>query len=620
MTFKVKQKKSLPKISRIRLAKLPIPVIFIIVWFVAAFIFYLRFPNNFHYPNFFAEDGRDFVGNINDNGFIAALFSKFNGYFVFGLYLLTGLGYIINNLFFEGHFYQLPVALAIVSYAFLGLCCALPVLLLRKYLNLYYLITLTFLLALLPLPNYSYGTFGTIGNLKFLFSYTAVLLVMYRLTLKRADKRIILVDSALVVCVLTTAGAYFVLPFILLSDSFGIKRLVKERRFSALKPVFAKENVSLWSMIGLCTVGILQIISVAIEGVPKFDHYLNEPYQPAKTIELFIGRTFLYPIFTAAYDHLNDVVVVVIAIAIVFISVIFAKREYRVYYLLSAYMAFVCTLIFVANRTGVSTLLSHYKTSGPDNFFYAQNFIAVTGFTLLIYGVSSQFKNKLRYFFPATIGSILMAGSIYTNITNSPYTYMQYNVGTIGQQLKGKCSTNESDTSITFTVYPFDLIHMTGNRNLFCNADLTSYEPPIESFGTKLNSIKSLEITNLSNASFQTFKTHQDHLSGIAVYLMTYYSERLNGYKLNLYEQDCKTKLREVQVPKYVHDNSYTTIRFDPLNESKNKTFCFSITPDSTTGQKLNLGLSSDINYSDGILVLSGSPQPNDILFQVLYR
>ena len=154
-------------------------VLFIIFSLIGAFIFFMRFPNNFYEPNFYAEDGSIFLLNIERYGFMGALLTTFNGYYVFGMYLLEGIGYVINLLTF-GHFIDLARSFAITSYLFLGAVCALPILLFKNKWGFLTTFLVFILSVFIPMPGYDYAIIGTIGNLKFIFVYLAFLLMIYR--------------------------------------------------------------------------------------------------------------------------------------------------------------------------------------------------------------------------------------------------------------------------------------------------------------------------------------------------------------------------------------------------------------------------------------------------------
>ena len=342
-------------------------LLFIVIAAISAYIFYLRFPNNALYPNFFAEDGQHFANNIRDHGFIQAFLTPFNGYFIFGIYLLTAVGFVVNSIGFGGEFVNLPVSFAVVSYAFLGFCAALPILLLRNYLRLGYLVGLATLITLLPFPSFDYGTFGTIGNLKFAFGFIALLLLLYRLTLPKQSLRIIPIDLTLALCAFTTAGVYLILPFIILSDGIQLYKMSVLRN---IKTVFTKQNISLWSGLVLVFLCIIQVLFVAINGLPDLPGYLDEPYEFAKTVEVFIARPYLYPFVSAAYHHLNDAIVVgLFLVSLIVIFTLGVRRHWWLYSMIILSIFFM-TLVFVANRTGTAHYYNDYATSGFDNFFY----------------------------------------------------------------------------------------------------------------------------------------------------------------------------------------------------------------------------------------------------------
>src|SRR5258708_23281277 len=71
-------------------------VIFGALWLVASYLFYRRFPANYLQPNFYAEDGTVFAKNILNYGFWQSLLTTFNGYYIWGLYILEGIAFILN--------------------------------------------------------------------------------------------------------------------------------------------------------------------------------------------------------------------------------------------------------------------------------------------------------------------------------------------------------------------------------------------------------------------------------------------------------------------------------------------------------------------------------------------
>src|SRR5688572_25315731 len=100
---KVKQRN--PHIRRISL--------FVLIWLATSFIFFVRSPDNYLAPNFYAEDGIDYMTDILNVGPINAIGIPFNGYFVAGLYLIGDVALLINKLIFSGEYIELPRSIAL---------------------------------------------------------------------------------------------------------------------------------------------------------------------------------------------------------------------------------------------------------------------------------------------------------------------------------------------------------------------------------------------------------------------------------------------------------------------------------------------------------------------------
>lgn len=181
--------------SRALKATLPVLLCFV-VWLISSYIFYRRFPSNYNQPNFYAEDGNVFAKAIIDHGFWQALTTTFDGYYVFGIYLLEKVGFIINGLFYGGRFVNLPRSFALVSYGYMGLMATMPLILFRRYMKLPALLAIALLVTYVPMSGFNYGIIttmagimGAIGNLKFTFLYLAFLLLCYRHLMPEKSKK-----------------------------------------------------------------------------------------------------------------------------------------------------------------------------------------------------------------------------------------------------------------------------------------------------------------------------------------------------------------------------------------------------------------------------------------------
>ena len=77
-------------------------IFFVGLWLLVSYLFFRRFPNNYRQPNFFGEEGYIFSKNIIHHGFWRALLTTFNGYYIWGLYILEKISFVINDLFYGG--------------------------------------------------------------------------------------------------------------------------------------------------------------------------------------------------------------------------------------------------------------------------------------------------------------------------------------------------------------------------------------------------------------------------------------------------------------------------------------------------------------------------------------
>ena len=588
-------------------------VIFLLVIILGTIIFYHRFPDNFKFPNFFAEDGDHFTINIMQKGFFGGLLTPFNGYFIFGIYILTGLGFVLNHILYAGQFVDLPASYAIVSYAFLATCCALPIVFLKDYLRLPYRLAITLMMILIPMPSFDYATIGTIGNLKFAFVFISILMVLYRIKLDRNSRIIPWLDLMIVISLFTTAGTYIVIPFMLLSDGLHPKNL---RSLSQWKALVKKKSLSLWSFVAVVLLGLVQVAYVGINGVPYLPNYLNQPYQFSKTIEVFIARCYLYPFVAGGYHHLHNSIVLILFILALYVIIKYGKREHRWVYAFLLISIFSTTLIFIANRTGVTSYYNHYLTTGFDNFFYTQNFIAILVAGFLLSDLSSRLKWFRNFRLGIVVVVLVVLGELYASTTHAPSTFMAYEITPLKEQVSQLCADGKSP--IKFSVYPFTFLQMTESRATACTKDVINYKPNLDNFGLKTDN-DPFNISPTYPKFTQTFRAGNNNLQGLAIYLSTYSQTILNNYQFKLLNSTCTQTLATVKLPKYVADNAYATLKFPTQANSLGKSYCFTIQPTSTDAQQLALQ-SSQVTFAPNLTLKIGTaPQNRDAVFEAIY-
>ena len=434
-----------------RLAKIYLLIFLLLFSFGILFI---RYPNAFFQANFYAEDGDVFLQNILNNGFGSALVTPFNGYFISGLYLLTGITLFINNLLFSG-FENIAQVSALVSYLFNAFVICLPVLLFYRKIKPAYLVLLVILSSFVPLSNWDYAILGTIGNLKFLFFYLTFLLVLARGWLSLKPRWIFLIDLGILISAYTVPSAYALVPFLYL-------RYLRDlwQKKTSLKKLL--KNPAFLSSLILGIFLFSQLVFVYLNGLPELPGYLDDPYEFKKTIEIFIGRSYLYSLFFPFWDKLSDPIVIFAFLILILLTIFYTPRKHKLVYLFSFFAIFAGTFIFVWGRPGVSILFGEYKSgaSGAAQFFYPQNLIFYFLIILLLQDLlDKKIQRRLTRTMIILLIAFLLCSAIPFSGSFGKINFMSQDVGTFEQNLKKACqkaaSNNMSeDELITIPIYP----------------------------------------------------------------------------------------------------------------------------------------------------------------------
>lgn len=588
------------------------------VFLAASFLAYIRYTTYIDAPNFYAEDGSIFAKTIMEKGFLEALITPFNGYFISGLYLLESFGFIINDLFFNESLLSLPAAFGIASYLFWGFLAVLPLLLFwNNFKNKAWPILLSISLAFLPLPTYNYAIIGTIGNYKFAFLFIAFLLLIKRLQMKPSGKGIHFIDAALVLCAFTNAAIYLLLPFALLTYWPGRSRVLTAGFWKKL--LRSRGFLSLLIVYAFAALQVLYIIAQG--GIQDTPGYLQEPYQWAKTIEIFLHRSILFPLDHLFLKDLSNILVVAGTAVLGFILYKLAKREHRNVLFLGLFAILGSVLLFVVQRPGVSHHFTGYTSSGPDQFFYAQNMI----FLFVIFYIFGKFLDERTKRFDVLraglfiLLSCITLGSIIGNDINRG-ELMNRSTGSLGYAIQEQCRLNPEATKVTVPLYPVGAQSLTLPTKPYCN-EVKSYIPdrqslPLIAADNNYIPVNSAKVT-------QTFQASYNNLEGISVFLSTFGNAGNSVYTFKLYDQTCKNQLRQALiVGTSVIDNFYHDTTFRPITDSKNKTYCFTIEP-----QRLQQGipafalqLSNPNIYLEGEASKDNQRLNEDLVFDILYK
>ena len=586
----------------------------IALWLLASYLFFRRFPNNYRQPNFYAEDGSIFAENIFSRGLLGALTTTFNGYYLWGIYLLEKAGMIINAVFGNSELVNLPRSLAVTSYLFLGFCASLPMLILRKYIRPLALALMTTALIWVPMLGSDYAVIGTIGNLKFAFVFIAFVLLVYRHFAPEQSSGILLADIGILICAYTNVTVYFMMPFAVLRYWPKLKARERIR--------LLKDDRSFRSLIILGIALLPQLYIIKRDGVPALPGYLDSPYRSSSSIEIFLGRSFLYGVLFPVYTSLTNLWSIILIGAAFVASLRYAKR-YRQLILFGFFTVFITTFTFVIKRTGISEFYSGYKNGGFDQFFYAQNWIFI--FVLSI--VFVELVGKLR----DLPGRLILYGTAFGLIffalapnagSYGKNNFMEKGVGTIYAEAKADCASNQQNISLT--VYPSkELQYAAVTRQEVCTPSAINYVPKdvYESLGLAPDGNNYVEGLGVSRSFSQTYKATDNNLNGFNVYFSTFESKPKAPYLLTLYTEDCKTKILTAKLPnKQIRDNSYALIRFDQQPNSKGRTYCFSIASVNKASDPLAVQLSAPNVYTDGEAVVDGKRLDLDIVFEAHYR
>jgi len=593
-------------------------------WRIAASLFlfavfsmwaYNRYPVYWDVPNFYAEDGTIFAQNVIDKGFWGALFTSFNGYFIFGVYLLEGLAFLLNDLFFDGSLLDLSKTLGLVSYLFWAFLCTLPVLLFwhdvkRKF----WLILLSVSLAVLPLPGFNYAVF-TVGNLKFAFMYIAFLLLIKRWRLPSNSRWVYAIDASLVICAFTNATVYLLLPFALLPYWPGWKPL--RAPITLFKSLL--HNRGFISLLGLLVLVSLQILYIVLRGgIDHIEGYLQEPYEMAKTIEIFLHRTLLFPFDHMMVKDLSNSVVVLGTLVLIIGLWKIARREDRPIVIFGLWAALVTTALFVSQRTGTSHLFNNYTTSGPDHFFYTQNLIILFTAIYVICRRLDTFTNRRLVFGGAVLLCLIPAASL----ANADVGQGALNYRTIGSfryAVQQVCHTT-TNNPLQVPVYPTEAIKMPVDRDTYCNESAEQYIPdrqPLPLVPT------SQYFTIGSDTLTQTFTANYNQLNGVSIFFATFGGGSPSKYKLVLMDAECQTTLRATVFSSLLlKDNAYSNVRFTEINTSKNVRYCFTIQPETLVPNTppLAIRLGEPGGLPEETTQKNTQDLPEDVVFDVLYK
>lgn len=425
---------------------------------------YVRYPYHFTAPNFYGEDGNVYVENIYNKGPIAAIFTLFNGYLIFLQYIVVVAGFLLNKIV-GGDFITLSKSLAVVSFFTISAVCSLVWLLFRKKIgDLWAIIAFIFLLFV-PLAGSDFAVIGTVGNLKFLFFFLATILIIYRndpMLCSQQSKKIYLIDTVLLMCVLTNITVVALIPLGLLRYKNEIKRAINKKH---LRPLMHLNG--LVSLVVLMGISGLYVMAVYINGVPEMPGYLDTPLRLQGLLNSFYRSSWygvLYPLHTS----LNQVVV--LGLLLIAAATPLLMRKKRVFLLTILWAIFITAAGFVFNRPGVTEFLIGYNTDGgPGQFFYGGTML----FIFAIFYLSADWFKRQK----GVARALVLFGIVMYAVWAFPYagfqekSYAFYaNRPTLYEATRQACANSAQDKQVTIEIYPLEGWQMDIEREIACQS------------------------------------------------------------------------------------------------------------------------------------------------------
>lgn len=502
----------------------------------------------------------------------------------------------------------LPQSYALISYGFLGLCAAAPLLLLRNILPTAVNIWLVMMGIFVPMPLYDYGVIGTIANLKFIFTYLAVLLLIHRHFAPAKSKRIWLVDFLLLLCAYTTVNVYLLLPFALLRylpDIRQYRRIIRDPSFISLLVL---------GMLLLC-----QVYIVKVHGIPVLANgFYQAPYQPQTGIEIFFGRSLLFGYLYQFYTHLNDVTAFVLGAIFIILAAFFAKGRERLIGIFSLYAVLASVLLLLLNRPGISGLFDSYATGATDHYFYVYNLISFVAGAAIISAFAAQLQDTPWRLLVLALPFLLLlqapkAGSFGSN------NFMADTAGTIFQNTASACAQPHGG-KVTIVNYPQPPFTISVASSI-CQ----QLRQPVTSEPGKLHLAAAgdqfIIKPGIQDMFTQTFTAPRNGLKGINLLFVTFGHPTKDNYWYYLFDSSCRSPLARVHLAsERIVDNGYYPITFPTQSASKGKVYCFSLqTSPEKQIQNIALRMTDTGAYPGGKLTLNGQPMQRDVVFELLY-
>jgi hypothetical protein len=406
------------------------PALFLSVFCVSFLVLVYRAPSPLFFPDFYAEDGRDYLLLLpfSLRRFLAVAFLPHDGFYLLGNVVLAQMGIVVNAVVFHGDLADLPRSISLVSYSMFAALFGATAVVLRKRLSLLAVWFTSLWLCVLPMPRSPELVLGRISNCGLLAFYGGVLIVLQRTLYTNTRANAVACDVLFLICVYSNPVTLLLLPFL----------YARQLRDIFLKRQLSVSRAELYSA-GIVIVCCVFYAAVCFKGkVLTPAGYMRVPFRWENGIEVMLARSMLFPLIYPIYQWMTDFVIflvlVVVALAL--------GREIRRrngaeqwWYVVVVFGVVAFSVVALVFRPGFSQFVAGYdwaRLSHPE-YFYLQNYLA----TLLLGTVLYDLTRPVRWLrvIAGIICSIFMVGAVFFSQSSRVGVWNLY-LGTFAQELE----------------------------------------------------------------------------------------------------------------------------------------------------------------------------------------
>lgn len=396
---------------------------YVILFLLGLIIIFLRSAYNITVPILYAEDGV-WTSKIINNGLIDTIINARSDYFVSANVLMLYIAYILNKIFFGYNISNIPLFITFIQYIFYSLVALLPVIVFKKHMNRFILISIWLSILIIPLGTSGFEIFGKIVNIGYLFYFVVFCLIFYRVDNRSilSKKQIIVIDFILFISCTTNPACYILVFLGFILDIYNQRNdLILNKKTNSIEKIFQRfiKSFSNKSWIVLCLLCLLVILYHIFFQTSAF---IDSSNKTRILWSAYLTHITIYPLVYPFYSNLNDTTaLVLILLFIVYYmgAYLAADKNNRIVFIILFLSFLILAVITTYARPNIIVLYS-YTNTFPDRYIYTINilFMVIFMYSLNIY----YNKNKNT----KIISIILLFLFIMLNILNIK-TIIQYN-------------------------------------------------------------------------------------------------------------------------------------------------------------------------------------------------